>query len=53
MLHTDVLPLLLIYFKNKNNFLSKMIETENNEIGSLFDQICPRINCKEFVIFER
>ena len=39
MFYTDVLPLRLSYFKNKFNFLSKMPDTQNNVIISLFDQL--------------
>ena len=65
MFYIDVLPLRLSYFKNKINFLSKMIETENNVIISLFDQfgrdelkrICDNLNinrkhCNKFVMTE-
>ena len=62
---TYVLPLRLSYFKNKINFLSKMLETENNVIIYLFDQlgrdelhrICNNFNfnrnyCNKFVMTE-
>ena len=65
MFYSDVLPLRLSYFKNKINFLSKMPETENNVIISLFDQlgwdelqrICNNFNfnrnyCNKFVMTE-
>ena len=32
----DVLPLLYVYLKNKINFLSKMLNTENDVVVSLF-----------------
>ena len=37
MFYTDVLPLRLSHFKNKINYLSKMIETENKVNISLFE----------------
>ena len=39
MFYTDVLPLRLSHFKSKINFLSKMLETENNVIIYLFNQL--------------
>ena len=65
MFYTDVLPLRFSYFKNKINFLSKMIKTENKVIISLFEQfgrdelqrICVNFNingncCNKFVMTE-
>ena len=65
MFYTDVLPLRLSYFKNKINFLSKMLETENSVIIYLFEQlgqdelhrICNNFNfnrnyCNKFIMTE-
>ena len=36
MYYMDVLPHRYVYFKNKINFLSKMLKTENDMVVSLF-----------------
>ena len=36
MYYMDVLPLRYVYFKNRFNFLSKMLKTENDVVVSLF-----------------
>ena len=36
MYYMDILPLRYVYFKNKINFLSKMLKTGNDIVVSLF-----------------
>ena len=36
MYYMDILPLRYVYFKNKINFLSKMLQTGNDIVVSLF-----------------